>query len=350
MQRHGVDYHLVAQAAEQLTARGEAPTIDRVRVILGSGSNTTISKYLHQWRNNTVHSYHNEPSTPMAAPDPVQLAVKHVWFKLREETDAEIETIKSETQRLVTEAEQQAAKAVEESMRLTILCEGLQEQVYTLQAQSEIQNLDYKKLESEHGLLQERYQGFMQRYQDLQQVTTKTLEDNAIAHQHEINLLSEKQIHQESLYQKIIEEVKQHAEELRLEYMRESDELKTSYKKISKELEIAHTTISSKEATISEIKTELSALTSERDGLSARLEDRDKHWDIYRENNSLTNNIWTELKDIPKMDFTTNYISRISDVQGNIEELLETVRKMTQEATASFNLMNKNIITKLKTD
>lgn len=348
MQRHGVDYLLVAQAAEQLTARGEAPTIDRVRVILGSGSNTTIAKYLHQWRNNTVHGYHNEPSTPKAETDPVQLAVKHVWFKLREETDAEIEAIKSETQRLVAEAEQQAEKTAEESTRVTMLCEGLQEQVYALQAQSEIQTIDYKKLESEHGLLQERCQGLMQRYQDLQQSTTKTLEDNAIAHQHEINLLSEKQIHQESLYQKIIDEVKQHAEELRLEYMRETDELKTSYKKISKDLEIAHTNLSSKETAISELKTELSALKSERDGLSARLQDRDKHWDIFKENNSLTNNIWSEIKEIPKMDLATNYINSISEFKLNIEEWMETFKKLTQETTTTFNLMNNKVITKLK--
>lgn len=348
MQRHGVDYHLVAEAAEQLTARGEAPTIDRVRVILGSGSNTTISKYLHQWRNNTVHGIKAETSSSMTVTDPVQLAVKRLWLQLREETDAEIETIKSETQRLVSEAEQQVATAVEESTRVTILCEGLQEQVYTLQAQSEIQKIDYKKIESEHGLLQERHLGLNQRYQDLQQETTKLLEENAIAHQSEINHLTEKLSYQESLYQKIIDEIKQHAEDLRLEYMRETDELKTSYKKISKDLDVAQTTVLSKESLISDLKNELSALKSERDGLLTRLQERDKHWDIFKENNALTNNIWSEIKEIPKMDLATNYINRISDFQVNIEELMERLSKITHESTATFELISKIDLKKFK--
>ena len=50
MARAGVTYHDVAQAAHQLTEQGKNPTIEAVRSLLNTGSNTTLSKHLNQWR------------------------------------------------------------------------------------------------------------------------------------------------------------------------------------------------------------------------------------------------------------------------------------------------------------
>lgn len=349
MRRVGVTLEDVMEAADTLQAQGENPTIDRIRAFLGhTGSNTTIAKYMHSWRNNIVHG--RQPEAPLSPPDPVQMAVTRVWQQIREETDAEIEAIKTETQRLVSEAAQQVTAAVEESKRITILCEGLQEQVHYFQAQVEIQKLDYQKLENERGLLEERYQGIIQRYHDLQQTTAKHAENSALAHQTEINHLTEKLMHQETLYQKIIDEIKHHAEEQRQESMCEIDALKTSNKKISKDLEISQSTLSSKELAISELKTEQSVLKAERDSLMTRISDTDKHWDIFKENSSLTNNIWSEIQDIPKMDFANNSINLINDIQVNIEGFMEKLSQISRETTATFELISKIDITKVKSE
>jgi hypothetical protein len=48
MSRLGVTYDDIAQSAETLLRKSEEPTIEKVRALLGTGSNTTISKYLQR--------------------------------------------------------------------------------------------------------------------------------------------------------------------------------------------------------------------------------------------------------------------------------------------------------------
>jgi chromosome segregation ATPase len=50
MARTGVTYTSIAKAAEAIKARGEEPTVDRVRELLGTGSKSTIAPLLKRWR------------------------------------------------------------------------------------------------------------------------------------------------------------------------------------------------------------------------------------------------------------------------------------------------------------
>ena len=50
MSRVGIDYGNVKQAALQLLAQGEAPSVQKIREILGTGSHTTIAGHLKNWR------------------------------------------------------------------------------------------------------------------------------------------------------------------------------------------------------------------------------------------------------------------------------------------------------------
>jgi chromosome segregation ATPase len=50
MGRVGVSEYQVFQAAEQLAAEGVNPSIDAIRAELGTGSRTTLNKYLKAWR------------------------------------------------------------------------------------------------------------------------------------------------------------------------------------------------------------------------------------------------------------------------------------------------------------
>ena len=213
MQRIGIDYYLVADAAEKLTAQGEVPTIDRVRVLLGgTGSNTTISKYLNLWRNNRADGNKIDHASVIAPPDPVQLAVKRVWQQMREETDAEIEAIKTSTQAIITESEEKVAAMTKEYERIVVLCEGYQEQVRLLEAKSAVQQLDLNQLQREHDLLQERNKGLGERYADLERCMVKQHADLMQAHQNELNLVIEKTNAEISAFEKLIDQQKRHLE------------------------------------------------------------------------------------------------------------------------------------------
>ena len=50
MARHGVDYETVKHTAIKLLSQGSAPSVQKLRDVLGTGSNTTLAKHLNRWR------------------------------------------------------------------------------------------------------------------------------------------------------------------------------------------------------------------------------------------------------------------------------------------------------------
>jgi predicted RNase H-like nuclease (RuvC/YqgF family) len=46
----GIQYDQVVHAADSLLSRGERPTIRNVREVLGQGSQTTLARFLNQWK------------------------------------------------------------------------------------------------------------------------------------------------------------------------------------------------------------------------------------------------------------------------------------------------------------
>ncbi len=50
MPRIGVDYETIKQAAVKLLSQGIAPSVQKIREVLGTGSNTTIAEHLKVWR------------------------------------------------------------------------------------------------------------------------------------------------------------------------------------------------------------------------------------------------------------------------------------------------------------
>ncbi|MBA3660631.1 MAG: DNA-binding protein [Gammaproteobacteria bacterium] len=52
MARPGVTFNDVAEAANQLIGQGKNPTIEQIRLILGTGSSTTIANHVREWKEN----------------------------------------------------------------------------------------------------------------------------------------------------------------------------------------------------------------------------------------------------------------------------------------------------------
>ena len=90
MTRLGITSKEVEEIAENILAEGENPTIEKIRRVLGTGSNSTIAKHLHEWRSNRLILSKNSLSAPNFPPDTVHAAVNTVWEKIRNESAAEI--------------------------------------------------------------------------------------------------------------------------------------------------------------------------------------------------------------------------------------------------------------------
>lgn len=344
MRRVGVNLESVMEAAETIQSQGENPTIDRVRAFLGdTGSNTTIAKYMQVWRNQIAPI--NLQTTTHTPPDPVQIAVKRVWQQIREETDAEIATVRSETEKIVNEAKSRVIAADDETKRSKQLADELQQQIYALQAQSEIQKLDFQYLNNDHLILQERYQSLDKRYQDLERVMARQIEDMTLSHQNELTLQAEKSSQQEVIYQKLIAEIKLHAEEQRSQYMQSQDELKTHYKKLQKDLEISESSSASKEIALTELKADIGSLQRERDNLMLQLKSAEQQGVLLAENNALISQVQAELKDIPKMELSYQLIAQMNRIQTDIVELKSQSDSIKAEAALALKLLSRAEVT-----
>ncbi len=335
MNRLGITFEKVVEAAETIQAKGENPTIDRVRSFLGgTGSNTTIGKYLHNWRNQLVHtSSVGSSSTP---PDPVQMAVKRVWQQIREETDAEILTIKEEAVRAVSIAEEKVLAEINEREQLAHKCQKQQEEIYALQARNEIQQLDWKKIQLDHALLQERHRGLDERFMDLQRITLKQQEEAAKSHQNEINLLVEKAHAQEIASQKLLDELKIYNEDQRIRHMQEMDAYKTKCQILEQDAHSLKSTNAAKDLEIVKLKTQLSALIKEQEGLLKQLNQGKNYWNLIEKNFQVTNNMWSELKEMPKWDSSLFILDCLSEFKNKIDSSVNNFCEKSLDFKSTF--------------
>lgn len=124
MARSGILYEEVKDAAETLLGRGLHPTIQRVRELLGTGSNTTISEHLKRWQREMAETPKailppNIPDVVMTALDPFwKIAVKQAEAAFEEQRKLALQTVaEAERVRDMAVAEQRQAQAETHKLR-----------------------------------------------------------------------------------------------------------------------------------------------------------------------------------------------------------------------------------------
>lgn len=98
MSRPGITYQEVANAAIQLQGKDEYPTVDRVREILGTGSKSTIARYLKDWKSKTGHILGSD-----GVPHELISIIKGLWERLQSESDKQITQYQEEAEHKITE-------------------------------------------------------------------------------------------------------------------------------------------------------------------------------------------------------------------------------------------------------
>ena len=110
MARSGIRYEDVQEAAETLLGRGLNPTIQRVRELLGTGSNTTISEHLKHWQQQLAES--PKAVLPPAVPETVMTALESFWKIAIHQAEAAFEEQRAAAAQAVATAEQARDAAV----------------------------------------------------------------------------------------------------------------------------------------------------------------------------------------------------------------------------------------------
>lgn len=96
MARPGVTYLDVANVAQQLIAAGKAPTIESVRIALGTGSNSTLGNHLRTWKSKQDQT--QQIAAKENIPEELIAALKGVWERVMDQSEEKIQTIHQDTQ------------------------------------------------------------------------------------------------------------------------------------------------------------------------------------------------------------------------------------------------------------
>lgn len=92
MARHGVDFETVKQAALKLLSKGISPSVQRIRELLGTGSNSTIAEHLKIWREQ--HAAKKVHHLPASIPQELINTFETLWQTAMEYAEKHLTDVK----------------------------------------------------------------------------------------------------------------------------------------------------------------------------------------------------------------------------------------------------------------
>ncbi|HSP57633.1 MAG TPA: DNA-binding protein [Halomonas sp.] len=109
MARSGVRYEDVQQAIDQLASRGETPSVQKVREILGTGSFTTISEHLREWR--AIREANRDLPAPRSMPESLQILASALWDQAQQDAGEALSHYRDEANQQVEAARAEIIEA-----------------------------------------------------------------------------------------------------------------------------------------------------------------------------------------------------------------------------------------------
>ena len=113
MARNGIQYSDVQQAIDTLLARGDTPSVQRIRDVLGTGSFTTISDHFRLWRSEREQNRDVPP--PKGVPEVVVTMASELWREAQEVANQALTHYREEANRQVASAQQLAEDAKQQA-------------------------------------------------------------------------------------------------------------------------------------------------------------------------------------------------------------------------------------------
>ncbi|MBS0357758.1 MAG: DNA-binding protein [Proteobacteria bacterium] len=157
MGRTGITEYNVEKAILEIQAKGKEPTIEAIRMVLGTGSNSTIAEHLKNWKKQ------QEEKSGYAGKVPSELIfiVQGLWEKLHSAAELRITNTENDCLNKIQSIEQQFSEEQKQSALLQKNLLRLEEQLYT-------QNQINSSLKEELAQLTLEKTKFTERNQSLQ--------------------------------------------------------------------------------------------------------------------------------------------------------------------------------------
>jgi chromosome segregation ATPase len=279
MARLGITFEQVEIAAETILAAGKNPTIERVRRLLGdTGSNSTLSKHLNDWRSTRLMATRDDLPAPHLPPDPVHAAVNRVWQQIYQEAEANTQSVQAKAAAEIEAIQQQYQALKETHAQLIKERSSLQEHAHQLTAEKEILSLDFKTEQQQRVLLEERCHALQQQYQISKQESTAQLAEIKSTHQQEIQRITEQMQLLKKNCDQYISDIKSQNENLRQHYLVEMDALKMEKQKQEKKILQLTAQNQMLEGQLAESQLKLKNLTKEKDWALQHYTEQEKNW------------------------------------------------------------------------
>lgn len=253
----------VERAAEKICSIGENPTIEKVRLALGSGSNSTISKYLNDWKAKQNILQELTPTT--LPPDPVNAAVQQVWIQMQEKTRAEINTIQQTAQQEIACAYEKLQSALDARDHLLAQLSALEIENNQIRADKELLRIDLKSNMENNKTLHEKYDSLQKQYELLDKHSLARIEElkqqSFLLNENHQNKISDLQL----LYDKAMQEFSKMHENERQKQIVVIDQIKLKEKNYIKSIKTLEDNIRQLQIELSETKSLLTFTTDEKD-------------------------------------------------------------------------------------
>lgn len=107
MSRIGITFEEVKTAIAELQGKQRNPTVDAIREVLGTGSKSTIARFLREWK--AQHGLHNSDNGRL--PSDLLGIVNGLWDSLRNKADTEVTQYRQESDTKVVQVQQQLHQA-----------------------------------------------------------------------------------------------------------------------------------------------------------------------------------------------------------------------------------------------
>lgn len=137
MSRIGITFGEVKKAIAELQGKQKNPTVDNIREILGTGSKSTIARFLREWK--AQHGLHGGDDGRL--PSDLLGIVNGLWDALRNKADTQTEAFRRESDARLADVQQQLTQARQ-------LETSLRQNMHTLEEQLHQKSEDTKQIKA----------------------------------------------------------------------------------------------------------------------------------------------------------------------------------------------------------
>lgn len=196
MARNGIRYDDVCRAVDTLQQRGDAVSVQKVRELLGTGSYTTISDHLREWRlRQSGDSVQSIPRT-LERPEGLDSWVADIWDKAQQAAYEKLAIYRQEADEQIREADEISHQAQRQCENAEQRLQALNDHMLRVQERLETKTTEAAHLQAELQSLQSAQSQQQKRILQLEQACQRhqsSLEQaerqhrDAMAKQHQAN-------------------------------------------------------------------------------------------------------------------------------------------------------------------